>query len=298
MTLICCGICIITVKVPYKDKEVDWAPRVCNLVDCIADTKDRIKLKTRQLNTWCSLLKNGLPYGEQDNIWTQRNMSNINSESGKEIKDEEKEVNSRQMTPREKRATRKRWRENSATYRQRQKTAEAIPTPPGSPEHDAFVEPEPVSRRSDAQRRVVAQKRKNEKAKCYRSNAQLKIKLVFQEWLMEKYKKRYNRLKMKDTEDKGDSNMKRKTTRVLTKSYILYKTIIENIKQRYHNARSNRDRRFIASLVTRRQILKQYKLHGHARRTLLISRWHMEMKPLRQTKLSETKVKGDNTKFL
>ncbi|KAH3786071.1 hypothetical protein DPMN_164172 [Dreissena polymorpha] len=82
------------------------------------------------------------------------------------------------MTPREKRQVRKRWRQNSREYRERKKTSAHILTPPTSPNTNDEENPNPIpedNRRSLSMSRSLARKRKNQKAKCYRQNSKLLI---------------------------------------------------------------------------------------------------------------------------
>ena len=170
------------------------------------------------------------------------------------------------------------WRKHSADYRQRKKAFTSLLTPPNSSDPSVEVLP-PVSRRSEARRRSCARRRRNDKAKCYRANAELKVKLKCQVRLMEKYKKRYNRLMKRHQETKHPLHQS------TSKSYLLYLSIVKNIRQRYRCAKSHSERKFIASLVARQRILKRYGISAFAQEQLKISRRHIEQKSFRNPML-------------
>ncbi|KAH3892607.1 hypothetical protein DPMN_016728 [Dreissena polymorpha] len=204
------------------------------------------------------------------------------------------------MTPREKRQVRKRWRQNSREYRERKKTSAHILTPPTSPNTNYEENPNPLpedNRRSLSMRRSLARKRKNQKAKCYRQNAKLVIKLKCQQRLTERYKKRYNRLKRKVNDVNNDGNHDQDTNQLSGKAYFLYKSMINNIRRRYTTAKSNKERRFIASLVARKRILKQYGLITFVKSTLSMSRRHLQKKPLRKPNVKSLQMKSDVKSF-
>ncbi|KAH3875687.1 hypothetical protein DPMN_038961 [Dreissena polymorpha] len=70
------------------------------------------------------------------------------------------------MTPREKRQVRKRWRQNSREYRERKNTSAHILTPPTSPNtNEENPNPIPDDNRRSLSMRSLARKRKNQKAK-------------------------------------------------------------------------------------------------------------------------------------
>ena len=208
------------------------------------------------------------------------------------------------MSDREKRLARKRWRENSKYYRQRQKVTSTLMTPPTSPEHGLLENDQRIERvennRSNRMKKQHARKRKNEKAKCYRKNKNLQIKLKFQARLTEKYKKRYNRLKHKvHGIDKNDAMqiIEKDKHMFSAKSFMLYKTMINNIRQRYKAAKTNKEKRLIAGFVTRKRILKQYGLTIFANATLEISRRHIDQRTLRKPNVKKLRMKRKLEEF-
>lgn len=118
----------------------------------------------------------------------------------------------------------------------------------------------------------------------------------------ERYKKRYNRLKQKmDTEDqkplKYKAPYKSPKSKFSGKALLLYSTIIDNIRHRYMKANNNREKRYIAGLVTRKRILKQYGLGMFANATLSISRRHLDLKPLRKPNVNTLRLKSKIIEF-
>ena len=133
------------------------------------------------------------------------------------------------MTKREHRATKKRWRRNNQERKKRLQAAKNMLTPPHSPlELDIQME----NVRSTSIRRSLARRKSSAKSACYRANAKLKIKLRFQEKLTEKYKKRLNRLIEKVNQKKNAKD----------KSYMLQKTLIQNIRRKYSRAKSLKEK--------------------------------------------------------
>ena len=101
---------------------------------------------------------------------------------------------------------------------------------------------------------------------------------------MEKYKKRYNRLKKRYQDTKHPLHQS------TFKSYLLYLTIVKNIRQRYRCAKSHSERKFIASLVTRQRILKRYGISAFAQEQLKISRRHIEQKSFRKPNVEKLRL--------
>jgi len=110
--------------------------------------------------------------------------------------------------------------------------------------------------------------------------------------LKEKYKKRYTRLNRKSkpetVEEKVDEIIKKQETR---KSLLLYQTIIERVKTRYHNTKSFEERRKISSLICSMKLLTKQLLGKYARKIFGYSQRRIEgenrerRKPLKTTRI-------------
>ena len=72
------------------------------------------------------------------------------------------------MSVRELRNTRRRWRTNSYLYRKRKQEMNNMLTPPTSPTSPTIQELPQRTIRADAMKRSIARRRQKERAKCYR----------------------------------------------------------------------------------------------------------------------------------
>lgn len=153
----------------------------------------------------------GLTVKERMANWRRRQREN--TEVHEHYKQKERERNQKRkvegklrsindMQPREQRQLRKRWRQHSREFRKRQKSTNDILTPPNSPyEYPPILQVQEQNIRANAMKRSHRKKKNKEMSKCYRDNEKLKVKLIWQFRLTEKYKKRANRLKSKSKKD-------------------------------------------------------------------------------------------------
>ena len=195
------------------------------------------------------------------------------------------------MSSREQRKARRAWRINSAEYRQRHKEVQNILTPPNSPNPQEW---HTENRRATTMKHRATQKRQKEKAKCYRENLKLRVKLKCQERLTNKYKKRCERMKIKLTCKKTcmtGTGRNKLSSHFTTKTYMLYKYLIGSIRQRYNRSKSNKQKRLISGLIIREQILKKYGLSTLARQMLGISKRHMKKNPPKRPRLESIRIK-------
>ena len=194
------------------------------------------------------------------------------------------------MTKREHRITKRRWRKHSKEYRKRKQEVDKTITPPNTSGDNS---PDSVENsRSNPMKRSMNRKRFRGKATCYRQNQTLRMKLASQMRLDERYKKRFNRLKKIVTAASPTQTWK--LNRVISgKAYLLYKSMVDNIRHHYKTTKSNSEKRMISKLIVRKRILRKYKLSTFIQSTLSFSRRHLDQRPLRKPRIGKLKLKGN-----
>ncbi|XP_060069280.1 trichohyalin-like [Ylistrum balloti] len=216
--------------------------------------------------------------------WRRRQREN--PEKHEDYKRKERERNRRrrerglmpsinEMSERDKRMGRKRWKLNQREKRQRDKLQRraiaTIPTPPISPSNQE-------TQRNTTMRRRGRQRPRRDRAKAYRDLYQLRISLKKEKTLREKYKKRCQRLKRKaitEEENEVDVQIKNKEA----KKALLLSTIITNrIKQRYAKSKSQKEKQLISTLICSYRILKKFRLLSYLQSRTRISRHHSILK--------------------
>lgn len=247
----------------------------------------------------------GLTAKERMANWRRRQREN--TEVHEHYKQKERERNQKRkvegklrsindMQPREQRQLRKRWRQHSREFRKRQKSTNDILTPPNSPdEYPPILQVQEQNIRANAMKRSHRKKKNKEMSKCYRDNEKLKVKLIWQFRLTEKYKKRANRLKSKSKKDFIEKQSEQ--GKFMGKSYILYKAMIENIRRNYQNSKSNKEKKMISSLIVSRRVLKQYGLGKFAQTTLGISKRHFSKQVRRSSCMKALRMKANVAEF-
>ena len=125
-------------------------------------------------------------------------------------------------------------------------------------------------------------------------NARLKIKLKLQTRLTEKYKKRFQRQKKKHDQPTKETHLINVNTK---KVYKLYETVINNIRMKYQNSTSQAQKRMIASLVTSKRILKQYRIGAVAQSIFAFSRRHLKNQHTRRPSIKSLRVKEKVAEF-
>jgi hypothetical protein len=170
-----------------------------------------------------------------------------------------------EMNEREKRKTRRNWRKNQSSKRQRDnmiiKHVQQQLSPPTSPNTD---NPENIPPKKRGRKRT-----RKENSKAYRDLFQLRVRFDCERRLKEKYKKRAYRLSKNYTEktdiDKEvDIKLKSKDIR---KALTLHLIMIRNIKEMKDQV-NKKDKKVIREIVSRDKILKKYKLGKYAQKVL------------------------------
>ena len=125
----------------------------------------------------------------------------------------------------------------------------------------------------------VGRRIREDRSKAYRNITKLKVKLYDQTRLTELYKKRYQRLLNKHilVPVKMNTQEKKKFVKNL---------VISKIKERYFVTKSNKEKRFIASLICSHKILKNYRCVTAARNVLTLARRQIQSTSIRSNNRS------------
>ncbi|WAR22315.1 hypothetical protein MAR_016289 [Mya arenaria] len=174
------------------------------------------------------------------------------------------------MTPREQNKTRRAWRKSQRARTKRIKDMNAMMTPPTSPDENRFQQ---NSRREAAQRNG-RRKKLRDRAKAYRRILKLTTELNKERRLKEKYKKRSQRLKVKNV----TSKMKNETEKAVQFSNV----IIKHIRDRYRREKSYKQRRQISMLICSYEVLKKYRLGKFATKALGMTTHQMKSRKIRR----------------
>ncbi|XP_053401360.1 uncharacterized protein LOC128557639 [Mercenaria mercenaria] len=165
-----------------------------------------------------------------------------------------------QLSDRDKRAIRKRWRTQKRKDRLRQKknmeTLKTLNTPPSTPEHE-----NPSSR----QKKQHKKKSRREEAKLYREKKKMELEIEKLKKKVEMYKKRLAR-KQSEDEKKQQDTPRRRTRKLLRnlapkevkKSLFSYQVLIEALRQKYKEKRKREKTEFATILCN--QTLKKYRI--------------------------------------
>ena len=198
-----------------------------------------------------------------------------------------------QLSDRAKRSCRRRWVKVKQESRQRQKSRKGVLTPPTTPDRP-FQEVYIDNSRSQAMRNSHQRRRKNERAACYRQNEKLKVKLRNQEKLTEKYKKKYNRLKSKFT---SQNNPEFEIPHLGRRSYLLYTTLINNIRKWYTRNTGRLNKKRVADVIIAKRVLKKYGLGAFCCTTLGISRRYVQVRKNKLRPFKRVDMKEKLCKF-
>ena len=191
---------------------------------------------------------------------------------------------------RSKRSLRKRWRTNQKFSRTNRKTiteaVNAVGTPPQSPPY-AQQPVEPTPARGRGRKRV-----RKDRAKAYRDMAKLKVTLVSQKRLVEKYKKRYHRLvtTTQETRNTPSSNANRLLRHArrpegcteIKRVLIFHNALIMQLRKKYKDSRQKRFQQQIRR-VAMGKVLKKYRMIGRAQLALTRGRWIQHLKTASST---------------
>ncbi|WAR19946.1 hypothetical protein MAR_001784 [Mya arenaria] len=199
------------------------------------------------------------------------------------------------MSHREQRKCRRNWKKNSQVHRDRKKMYETALTsrltPPTSPQ-ELQNQPVQVPRQLSMIKSHKRRKTK-EKSACYRLNEKLKVKLKCQQRLTERYKKRFYRIKRKDSASEASEDEQE----IEPRAYRLYQTLVMNVRKWYSRSNSRLERRMLSNVIVGKRVLKKYGLGAYARSVLGISRRYMyrkgrSVRPAGVKSRMKTKVKS------
>ena len=201
------------------------------------------------------------------------------------------------MSTREKRKQRRDWRVKKRSQRERKKNLSELldDTPPPTPGPWPIVlQPESDQRRRRGRKTV----RKN-RAKVYRDLAAVKEKLVKQQRLSEKYKKRLQRLQQKTATDSPRGKTKgllknQKVTSDVRKTLLFHNALIAGIMQKYSKLKSEKQKQIMTKSITS-SILKKYRLVKVARESLNLSQRRVSDRVRDSQKVSYTRKLQKNS---
>ena len=206
-----------------------------------------------------------------------------------------------EMTDREKRMVRKKWRNQKRKDRERKKmltkAVQSEISPPSSPE---------LPRPSNSSQKSMQIKRdKRKKAKCYRENEKLKIEVEMMQRRIAMYKKRLFRLQ----QCKRPSESPRARTKLLLRNLskedvkrciFKYNVVMEQLKQKYKEKRK-RDKKSITSILTG-HVLRKYRLTTETHRILGINTKRLRTRcPLTKTMCKKVMCfynRNDNSRLM
>lgn len=171
------------------------------------------------------------------------------------------------MGHRAQRKQRRQWTRNQRNKRKRDKQLNNVLncTPPNSPDH------EQIDARAETMRKIGRKRIRRDRAKAYRKLDKLQICLFNQRRLVNKWKKRFERLKNKNQsviEKEVDVIIKRGETR---KALLVYQSIANRLRYRYKTTKSDNEKRNISSIICAHKILKRLRLCAYAKKKLEIS---------------------------
>ena len=130
-------------------------------------------------------------------------------------------------------------------------------------------------------RKFGRKKVRKDRAKAYRELFKLQLQLNQEIRLKERYKKRYNRLKVAKA-----SALKIIKKREEWRALLLHNVIAKRIKERYQQSRNHEYKNFVVSLICRDNILMRYRLGNYASSVLGIPRRVMKSSGKQQRKAS------------
>ncbi|XP_061598342.1 uncharacterized protein LOC133461445 [Cololabis saira] len=210
-------------------------------------------------------------YRERRNADQQRREQYLEKEREKWKRDREtgKKKGINEISEREKRAKRKKWREAKQKVRARNKGSalQQSETPPATPPSSSTEnQPEPGPSRQQRQGERI---RRRTKQKLKQRIEELEAQIQKVKSKAEKYKKRYYRAKEGSSSKSPRARVKamlgRQNVNSTVKRALLFnQSIIENIRTKYGTAKTNRDKQLITKVLSG-NILRKYKLQKYAR---------------------------------
>ena len=176
-----------------------------------------------------------------------------------------KKKNIANMTDRENRSTRKRWRNQKRKDRAIQKQKSTGLTPPNSPDSDDTL-PLPQQQMSHQKCQSI-KKKKKEMSKCYRDNNKLKQQLLEQAKKIEMFRKRWYREKEKNKSPQIPDTPRTKTRKLLRnlskkqvkKSLVFHYALMDQLKESYTKRLKKAEKRQMTKILSG-SILRKYKM--------------------------------------
>lgn len=178
------------------------------------------------------------------------------------------------MTARDKRHERRKWRHRKRD--ERRKKSQPVPcadTPPPTPSPGPF----PVHLKDSSERRKTTKRKvKRDRSKAYRTIEQLEKELKIHKRLEERFRKRLYRNKVKQT----DANSPRTKTHRLTKGQkvtastrriiLFHNVLVEGLRRKYKDMKSEKQKQILTKAITS-NLLTKYRLQKDVRESLEIS---------------------------
>ncbi|KAJ3612394.1 hypothetical protein NHX12_020670 [Muraenolepis orangiensis] len=208
-------------------------------------------------------------YRERRDADPDRRTQYLEKERDKWTKDREtgKKKGISELSEREKRAKRKKWSEAKKQARARNRASALLQseTPPDSPAVPETPENQPQPGPS-RQRRQGESIRRSSKRKLKKQIEILEAKLAKEKTKTEKYKKRFHRAMKESVSPRAKVNSllgRQKVNSPIKRALLFHTSLIEDIRTKYANAKTDREKQLIAKVVSG-NILKKYKLQKHA----------------------------------
>lgn len=171
-----------------------------------------------------------------------------------------------ELTERQKRSVRKRWRKNQKQKREKEKDIAnliTVNTPPDSPGNEDIYLVD--GRRSSGRKKV-----RRDRAKAYREVKKLKVKLQKKEKEIHKYKKRLYRERARINQ--GKDSPRTKTRKLLRgqsvsdevrRKLLFHQTLVKGLRDKYKETRKRRTQQEIVGILPSK-LLQKYKLKSYA----------------------------------
>ncbi|XP_028254033.1 uncharacterized protein LOC114441699 isoform X2 [Parambassis ranga] len=182
------------------------------------------------------------------------------------------------VSEREKRRRRRKWRETYHRLKARKEAQELIITPPDTPQVSPVdpADPQPrISRQQNEGRRRSRKKIKKLKEQIQ----ELQMLLKKQVRKTEKYKKQTQRMKKNNPSPrkKVKKQMRQLPREAIQKTLLFHEALVQDIRNKYTKAQGEKERQIIAKIVTGK-VLKKYRLQRFALNSLGFSkkRWNHE----------------------
>ncbi|XP_050391948.2 uncharacterized protein LOC126810751 [Patella vulgata] len=172
------------------------------------------------------------------------------------------------MSRRDKKSQRSKWREIKRKQRQKLKDVEQLMTPPMSPNEDQPI-PGPSRQRQQARRR-----RREERKASQRKVEDLQKKLTVEKKRIEMLRKRIQRNKNKTMTGEGtprtrtNRTMKYSSLKTVRKTLLFHNVLMDQLRNSYKQSSKKYKRSFSQTLAGK--VLQKYRMRTHAAKSLRI----------------------------